>query len=435
LVTEAIKGELLIQVPPVEGERVVLVPSQILLEPKIDTEGFKLTCTGAEGSETQLVDPCVNVKVAEPDATPVTVPSLVTLAMPGFELTHVPPVEGLSVVVVPLQIAVPPVTLATGSALTVIKPVEFETQLVELRVKIKVAVPGAIPVTTPALVTVAMLLLLDTQVPPFVGDRVVERPRQTEVAPVILTIGFSFTITLLVAFEMQPLEFCVNVKVAMPFDKPVTNPLLSTLATTGLLEVHTPPVEGVNVVVVPMHKLLLPVIEAVGLVDTVTTAEGLLIQPVDVDVNVKVAEPTETPVITPALVMLAIDALLLTQVPPVPGVIPMEVPIQTVLRPVSVAMGLAFTVRVGVGILVQPVAELVKIKLVVPTSTPVTTPPLVTVATAGLFVLHVPPDVGVNVVVVPGQIEEVPDMLTIGLATTVMTEVAALRQPEIVFVK
>ena len=68
-----------------------------------------------------------------------------------------------------------------------------------------------------------------------------------------------------------------------------------------------------------MHKLLLPVIEAVGLVDTVTTAEGLLIQPVDVDVNVKVAEPTETPVITPALVMLAIDALLLTQVPPVPG--------------------------------------------------------------------------------------------------------------------
>lgn len=435
MVTEAIVGALLVQVPPVEGESVVVVPSQILLEPNMDTEGFKLTCTGAEGSETQLVDPCVNVNVAEPEVTPVTIPSLVTVAIEGWELTQVPPVDGLNVVVVPLQIAVPPVTLATGSALTVIKPVEFETQLVEFRVKINVAVPGAIPVTTPALVTVAILLLLDTQVPPLVGDSVVDRPRQTEVAPVILTMGFSFTITLLVALETQPLEFWVKVKVAMPFDNPVTNPLLSTLATTGLLDVQTPPVEGVKVVVVPIHKLLLPVIVAVGLVDTVTTAEGLLIQPVDVDVKVKVAEPTETPVITPALVMLAMEELLLTHVPPVVGVMPIEVPIHTVLRPVSVAMGLGLTVKVGVGRLVQPVAVLVKIKLVVPTSTPVTRPLEATVATPASLVDQVPPEVGVSVVVVPGQIEDVPDMLTMGLATTVMAEVDALRQPETVLVK
>ena len=88
----------------------------------------------------------------------------------------------------------------------------------------------------------------------------------------------------------------------------MTSPSPIPIVTGNNRIVEVPPVEGVNVVVVPMHKLLLPVIEAVGLVDTVTTAEGLLIQPVDVDVNVKVAEPTETPVITPALVMLAIDA-------------------------------------------------------------------------------------------------------------------------------
>lgn len=126
-----------------------------------------------------------------------------------MELTQVPPDDGLSVVVVPLQIAVPPVTLATGNAFTVIKPVALDIQLVALSVNTNVAVPGAIPVTTPELVTVAILLLLDTQVPPLVGDNVVDKPRQTEVAPVILTIGFSLTITLFVALETQPLEVCV----------------------------------------------------------------------------------------------------------------------------------------------------------------------------------------------------------------------------------
>jgi hypothetical protein len=51
--------------------------------------------------------------------------------------------------VVPLHMDVPPVTLGTGSALTVINPVAFETQLVALSVYTKVAVPGAIPVTIP----------------------------------------------------------------------------------------------------------------------------------------------------------------------------------------------------------------------------------------------------------------------------------------------
>lgn len=185
----------------------MVVPSQMVLAPEIEATGFELTVTIAEGGDTQLVEVCVKVKVADPAARPVTVPSFVTAAIPGFELSQVPPVVGLNVVVVPLHMDVPPVTLGTGSALTVINPVALEIQLVALSVYTKVAVPGAIPVTTPELVTVATFVLLDTQVPPVVGDIVVEKPRQTDVAPVILTIGFSFTMILFVASELQPVEY------------------------------------------------------------------------------------------------------------------------------------------------------------------------------------------------------------------------------------
>ena len=46
----------------------------------------------------------------------------------------------------------------------------------------------------------------------------------------------------------------------------------------------------------------------------------------------------------------------------------------------------------------QFVVELVKVKVVVPAATPFTTPALVTVATAGLLLIHVPPEVGDKVV-------------------------------------
>ena len=98
-------------------------------------------------------------------------------------------------------------------------------------------------------------------------------------------------------------------------------------------------------------------------------------------------------------------------------------------------MGLALTVTDGVGKLAQPVVVLVNTKLVVPTAIPVTTPLEATVATPVSLLTQVPPDVGVSVVVVPGQIEEVPDKFTMGLATTVIAEVEALLQPDKVLVK
>ncbi len=61
--------------------------------------------------------------------------------------------------------------------------------------------------------------------------------------------------------------------------------------------------------------------------------------------------------------------------------------------------GKAFTVTAGVAAEVQPVVVFVKLKVAVPPDTPVTTPALVTVATAALLLAHVPPVVGDKVVV------------------------------------
>jgi hypothetical protein len=151
-------------------------------------------------------------------------------------------------------------------------------------------------------------------------------------------------------------------------------------------------------------------------------------------VKVKVADPLDTPVITPALVTVATAVLLLAQVPPVVGV-RTEVPFtQMVLRPVRVAVGNAFTVIAVVGAEIQP-AVLVKVKVADPLATPVTTPAAVTVATAVLLLAQVPPVVGERAEVVPTQIGFAPLIVAIGNAFMVMAAVGAELQPVLVFVK
>ena len=87
-------------------------------------------------------------------------------------------------------------------------------------------------------------------------------------------------------------------------------------------------------------------------------------------------------------------------------------------------LGAALTETEAVASDEHNVVELIKVNVAEPVLTPVTIPPLVTVATKGLELVQVPPDDGDNVVVEPIQILEGPMMLTTGFALMVTGVVA-----------
>ena len=63
--------------------------------------------------------------------------------------------------------------------------------------KVKVTLPAATPVTSPALVTVALVASLLIHVPPVVGDKVIVLPMHTD--DPALTTGKALTVTVDVA--------------------------------------------------------------------------------------------------------------------------------------------------------------------------------------------------------------------------------------------
>lgn len=116
----AIPVLLLVHVPPVVGDNVVLAPTQMVLGPVIFTIGFGFTVTTLLGNDVQPVMLLVKVKVAEPPATPVTIPELFTVALLVLLLDQVPPVDGLNDVVFPTHMVFDPVKLITGLSFIVI---------------------------------------------------------------------------------------------------------------------------------------------------------------------------------------------------------------------------------------------------------------------------------------------------------------------------
>jgi hypothetical protein len=255
---------------------VVVDPSHIVFAPVMLTIGFALTVNGEVARELHPVLVNVYVNEAVPAATAVINPALVIVATDVLLLTHVPNVVGLTVVVLPIQSEVlDPVIFVVGRALTVTVFVAFDGHKVVLLVNVKVTVPPLTPVTTPALVTVATPVLLLAQVPPDVGLKVVVDPTQIVLAPVMLTIGFAFTVNGDVAIELHPVLVNVYVKVAVPAATAVINPALVIVATDVLLLTHVPNVVGLTVVVPPIHSEVLdPVIFVVGRALTVTVFDA-----------------------------------------------------------------------------------------------------------------------------------------------------------------
>ena len=76
-------------------------------------------------------------------------------------------------------------------------------QPVVVLLKVKVAVPGVIPLTAPALVMVATASLLLVQVPPVAGLTVVVCPVKMDALPVKLTAGRSLTTAVVVAGALE----------------------------------------------------------------------------------------------------------------------------------------------------------------------------------------------------------------------------------------
>ena len=296
----------------------------------------------------------VNVKVTEPAATAVTTPALVTVASAGLVLDHVPPETGERLVVSPTQMTLSPVILTIGNGLTVTVAVLALQFGAAFLVKVKYTEPSASAVTTPLLVTLAMVELLLAQVPPDVGVRLVVVPTQRVVGPVTLTTGRALIVTPAVAMDTQPVVVLVKVNVTVPTATPVTTPSFATVAMAGSLLDQVPPDVGDKVVVDPIQILLEPVMLTTGNGFTVTGEVAAEIHPVVLLVKLNITEPPDTPVTTPALLTVATDGSLLVQVPPLVGDTPLTSPTQMVEAPVRLTFGGLTTEMVAVAELVQP---------------------------------------------------------------------------------
>ena len=251
--------------------------------------------------------------VAVPADTPVTVPLLLIVAIPGAELTHGLVVAGVpepvKVKLFPIQPLFAPEM--TGAPLTVTSTLLSHPALF---VKVIVEVPAETPVTTPVLLTVATegLLLIQGVAPGVpVAVRVVVFPTQMAVVPVICGIAK----TVMVIVRVHPL-LLVYVMMAVPAEIPVTTPVLLTVATPGLEETHGLTVAGVpepiNVVVLLIQIVLVPVM--VGNALTVKFAVALVTPQLLVTASDMVWLPLVLYVMVPGVLVLELAGVPLVKV-------------------------------------------------------------------------------------------------------------------------
>src|SRR5678815_3843340 len=98
-----------------DGVNVIVLPTHTAAGPPNTGNAFTVT---ADVVLLQFVVPSVKVNVTLPAATPVTKPALVIVAFVGSLLVHVPPLDGVNVIVLPTHTDVGPPN--TGNALSLI---------------------------------------------------------------------------------------------------------------------------------------------------------------------------------------------------------------------------------------------------------------------------------------------------------------------------
>jgi hypothetical protein len=258
-------------------------------------------------------------------------------------------------------------------------------------VKVKVACPEPIPVTIPLLVTDATEGLLLTHIPPTEGLKVVFDPMQILLGPVKLILGLANTLIGTELSDIHPVALLVNRKVAVPELRAVTIPSKDTLAMAGLLLDQVPMPCDDNAALAPIHNPVPPLIVMIGLGFIVIVAEGKDEQANIFSTKVNVAVPGFKADTIPLFVMLAIEGLLLIQIPPVVGENEVVVPTQITDGPFIVVKGLSKTVSTIELSDLHPVRFSVKRNFALPAVNAVTIPLFVIFAIPGAELTHTPP--------------------------------------------
>lgn len=201
-----------------------------------------------------------------------------------------------------------------------------------------ITVPAVIPVTTPVLLTVAIVALLLVQVPPeTVSTNVIEAEVQTLPGPDITPAeGELFTVIARVATAVLQAPVTVYDMSALPEVTPNTTPDAFIEATLVLLLLHVPPVTAfVSVVLLPVQTTELPeIVPAVtGLLTTTVCVANAVPQLPETVYEISTV-PVAKPVTLPVVLTVAIDVLLLLHVPPLTASVKvMLLPTQTTPGP------------------------------------------------------------------------------------------------------
>ena len=237
---------------------------------------------------------------------------------------HTPPsTASESVVTEPAHtFAVPAMVPAAGRAFTVTTLTALAVPQLFVTVYDILAVPWAIPATTPIVFMVAMPVDPELHTPPSTASVSVDTdPGQIFALPAIVpAAGSGFTVTTMVERAVPQLLVVVKDIVAVPALTPLTTPLELTDAVAGEEELHEPSPEDkprVRVTVVPEHSVVVPLIEpAKGNGFTVTPFVVYPGPQLVVTVYVIFAVPWAMPVATPVALTVTTAVALDVQVPP-----------------------------------------------------------------------------------------------------------------------